>query len=227
LVLFSGYFVVSEIKVESTSEGQVVIGGNIINDLKDYKGKNTLFVDKQEIQALIQNKYPEIDNVQVGTNWPKTIVVSFSEFPETANIVNISSESTKKYVVNSVGYVTRKDIDSPDLPTIKVKTDSPLNPESSIIDQSKLKYITDAIKYFTEKFGMKVVEVEYKVIPRELSIRTEKYFNIWLDIQKPFEDQLKKLKKALVKIDIYNEPLEYIDLRITGESGEKIIYKRR
>jgi len=74
---------------------------------------------------------------------------------------------------------------------------------------------------------MKILEAEYKVIPRELHLKTEKYFIIWLDIQKPFEDQLKKLKKALVKLDIFNEPLEYIDLRISGESGDKIIYKRK
>ena len=38
---------------------------------------------------------------------------------------------------------------------------------------------------------------------------------------------LKKLKKALVKLDIYTEDLQYIDLRIAGGNGDKIIYKRR
>ena len=33
--------------------------------------------------------------------------------------------------------------------------------------------------------------------------------------------------KALVKLDIYNEDLQYIDLRIAGGNGDKIIYKRR
>ena len=74
---------------------------------------------------------------------------------------------------------------------------------------------------------MKIIEIEYQVIPREVHLRTEKYFYIWLDIQKPYETQLKKLKKALVKLNIYDDELAYIDLRITGESGEKIIYKRR
>jgi len=46
-------------------------------------------------------------------------------------------------------------------------------------------------------------------------------------MQQPSENQLKKLKKSLVKLDIFNEPLEYIDLRIAGGNGDKIIYKRR
>jgi hypothetical protein len=50
---------------------------------------------------------------------------------------------------------------------------------------------------------------------------------VWLDMQKPIEEQLKKLKKALVKLDIYTESLEYIDLRISGTNGDKIIYKRK
>jgi len=226
-LFFSNYFSVTEISIESTNENQTIIGGNIVNDLKEYKGKNILFINKQEIQAKVQKKYPEIDSVQVSTDWPKTIVISFSEFPIVANLTNISKESTKKYIINSVGYVIQKDTDNTSFPYIKIKTDAPLNPESALIDKNKLEYILGSAKYFTEKFGMKIVEIEYMPIPREVHLRTEKFFYIWLDIQKPYEDQLKKLKKALVKIDIYNELLEYIDLRITGESGEKIIYKRR
>ena len=38
--------------------------------------------------------------------------------------------------------------------------------------------------------------------------------------------KFKKLKKSLVKLDIYTATLEYIDLRIAGTNGDKIIYKR-
>ncbi len=96
-----------------------------------------------------------------------------------------------------------------------------------VIDPSKLDYILDTKAYFEDKFGLRVVEVEYKKTAREIHLITEKNFAIWIDIQVSYEDQLKKLKKTLVKLDIYNEPLEYIDLRIAGGHGDKIIYKRR
>jgi cell division septal protein FtsQ len=225
--LFSQYLYVETIKISTEQLGTPQLSGNIIDDLSTYKGKNILFVSKDEIIEKIQKGYPEIENIKINKDLPSTIIISFSEYPLIANITNISNESNKKFVINSIGYVVKEDTDDPNLPYIKVKTDAPLNTESSIIEQDTLDYLLGATSYFEEKFGMQILETEYKVIPREVHLRTEKYFHLWIDIQKPYENQLKKLKKALVKLDIYNSPLEYIDLRITGESGEKIIYKRR
>ena len=42
----------------------------------------------------------------------------------------------------------------------------------------------------------KVKEVEYKKIPREIHLLTERDFYIWLDTEREAEEQLKKLKKA-------------------------------
>jgi len=227
LTSISSFFNIETIKISSENLSTENLSTNIINDLEEYKGKNLIFVDKNEIIAKIQSSYPEIENIQVGRDLPKTIIISFTEYPLVANITNISAETNKKFIINSIGYVIKENVDDPNLPYIKIRSDSPLNTSSSIIEQDRLNYILGAKAYFEEKFGMTIIDIEYRVTPREVHLRTEKYFYIWLDIQKPYEDQLKKLKKALVKLDIYNEQLEYIDLRITGESGEKIIYKRR
>lgn len=225
--LFSQYFHIETIKISTEQLNTPQLSGNIIDDLENYKGKNLLFIKKEEIIEKIQSEYPEIEDIKVTKDLPSTVVISFSEYPLVANITNISNETNKKFIVNSIGYVVKENIDDPNLPYFKIKTDAPLNTETAIIDTDKLTYLLEAAAYFEEKFGMKIIETEYKVVPREVHLRTEKYFYIWLDIQKPYEQQLKKLKKALVKLDIYNSPLEYIDLRITGESGEKIVYKRR
>ena len=95
-----------------------------------------------------------------------------------------------------------------------------------MIEKSKLDYILESKNYFEDKFGMKIIRIEYKATAREVHLLTERNFFIWLDIQISFEDQFKKLKKSLVKLDIYTEALEYIDLRIAGSNGDKIIYKR-
>ena len=47
-----------------------------------------------------------------------------------------------------------------------------------------------------------------------------------IDLEKDLLRQIEKLKKALPKLDIYNEPLLYIDLRISGTNTEKVIFKR-
>lgn len=226
-IFFSKFFAIETIKASTEKTEDVHIGDTIIDTLQSYKGKNILFVGEADITAKIEASYPEIENVQVEKDLPSTLIISFTEYPLAANVTNVSSGANKKFIINSIGYVVKEDSDNPTLPYIKVKTDAPLNSESTILSQEKLQYILGAASYFEEKFGMKILESEYRVVPRELQLKTEKFFFIWLDIQKPFEDQFKKLKKALVKINIYEEPLQYIDLRITGESGEKIIYKRR
>ena len=41
------------------------------------------------------------------------------------------------------------------------------------------------------------------------------------------DEQFDKLKKGLPRLNIYEIDLLYIDLRISGINGEKIIFKRR
>jgi cell division septal protein FtsQ len=224
---FSTYFEIKEIQVSTEQQNTQNLSTNIVNELRIYKGKNIFWIDKVEIIEKIQSSYPEIENINVGRDFPSTIEISFTEYPLLANITNVSNESNKKFIINSIGYVVKEDVDDPNLPYIKINTDAPLNTTTALLEKEELTYILEATNYFEEKFGMKIIEIEYKVTPREIHLRTEKYFYIWLDIQKSYEQQLKKLKKALVKLDIYNDSLYYIDLRITGESGEKIIYKRR
>jgi len=226
-IFFSDYFLIKTIQISTENQDQNQIGSNLSEAIEIYKNKNILFAKKEDIIAKIQETYPEIEEIKINKDLPSTLIIEFTEYPLAANITNISNNSTKKFIINSIGYSIKENSDDPTLPYIKIKTDSPINTENIALDPQKLQYILGAISYFEEKFGMKIIESEYKVISRELHLRTEKYFYIWLDIQKPFEDQLKKLKKALVKLNIYEESLEYIDLRISGENGEKIIYKRR
>ena len=143
-----------------------------------------------------------------------------------ANIINESNVIKKSYIINSIGYAIKENLEDPNLPYIKIKTDEPVNPKEAVIEKTKLSYLIEAKTYFEDKFGMRIISMEYKPVAREIHLLTERNFNVWLDIQKPYEEQFKKLKKAIVKLDIFKENLEYIDLRIAGESGDKIIYKR-
>lgn len=114
------------------------------------------------------------------------------------------------------------------LPASDVVPEVPaIDPTKPIISAENLSYILHATSYFEEKFGMKIRETDFIIKARELHIKTEKNFTIWLDTQIPFERQFLKLKKAMATIDIYKVALEYIDLRIAGASGEKVIFKRK
>ena len=74
---------------------------------------------------------------------------------------------------------------------------------------------------------MEVTDIIYLEKAREFHLRTEKNFDIWLSLEMDYKSQLSKLKAAEQKLNIKTEPLQYIDLRIAGGNGEKVIFKRR
>lgn len=226
-IFFSSCFIITEIKIADENYENEGLGEKIKTVIKSALGKNLLFVDTEDLQFKILNNFPEIETVKVEKDYPKSIKIQFAEYPLMANVINESSTIKKSYIINAIGYAVKENLENPNLPYIKIKSDEPINIESPVIEASKLRYILETIMYFEDKFGMRVIEAHYKKTPRELHLLTEKNFFVWLDMQIASEIQLKKLKKALVKLDIYNENLEYIDLRIAGGNGDKIIYKRR
>lgn len=101
----------------------------------------------------------------------------------------------------------------------------PTPDQSPIISKDNLAYMLNASSSFEERFGMKITEMQLLPQAREFHFKTEKNFEIWLDLQIPFEKQFLKLKKAMTTLDIYKTPLLYIDLRVSGANGEKVIFK--
>jgi len=227
-VFFSNYLTIKEVTVEEDAENTTaIISEEIVNCITDSIGENIFFINTKEFEYKILERFPGIEEVNIKKDYPHTITVSFSEFAVAANIINESPTVKKTFVINSMGYAVKENVENPSLPYIRIKSDEPINIENPVISSNKLKFILETKTYFEDKFGMRIVEIQYKKTARELHLITENNFSIWLDIEQPAEDQLKKLKKALVKLDIYTEPLEYIDLRIAGNNGDKIIYKRR
>lgn len=226
-IFLSNYFKIKEIIIVDENFENQTIGEEIKEILKNTLNKNIFLTKAEELEFSILKKIPELEKVTVSKNYPSTIEVEFSKYPLVANIINESANLKKSYIVNSIGYATKEDFENPSLPYIRIKSDEPINTKKTVIEQKKLQYILDAAKNFEDKFGMKIKETIYKPIPKEVHLLTEKNFYIWLDMQIPSEEQFRKLKKALAKLDIYKENLNYIDLRIAGGNGDKIIYKRK
>lgn len=252
-IWFSGYFNIEKIYVQYEEFQNENI--DILNYFDNLRGKNYLFADPAEKIPEIQKAHPELSKIIVEKIFPNTIKISFTEFPITANIESIvNGKSREKVLINSIGMVIYRDTENPNLPYIKVITtevaepiiETPLTTEpvvksqnetapqattaptdSPLISQEHLTYMLSAVSSFEERFGMKVLELRLLPQAREFHMKTEKNFEIWLDIQIPYEKQFLKLKKAMSTLDIYKTPLFYIDLRISGSNGEKVIFKRK
>lgn len=227
LGFFSNFFIISKVVNINDELTNQALADQINGSISSALDKNLIFINTQDLAQKIIDSFPELEQVKVTKSYPKTIKVQYSEFPLSANIINESSSIKKTYVVNTIGFAIKENYENPNLPYIKIISDEPINTEKAVIDKTKLKYILDTKAFFEDKFGMTIKEIEYKPVAREIHLLTEKDFYIWLDIQQDYEEQLRKLKKALVKLNIFEENLWYIDLRIAGNNGDKIIYKRR
>ncbi len=226
LTVFTNLFEIKEWKV---------FGDDIIQEnskFEEYlavnKGKNLVFIDTGKIHKIIKDQYPEIENLKIKKSYPSTLILEYENFPEKANLINIFEEgSQKKFIINEIGYLVEEDYENPNLPFIKIKTEDPLKINEYAIKRDKLEYILDAIYDFEEIFRMKVLHAEYKSTEREVHLKTEKEFIVWLDTSLTIQEQYSKLKSALDRLNIFTEPLQYIDLRISSVNGERVIYKRR
>jgi len=226
LTAFTNFFQIKEWKV---------FGDDIIQEnskfeefLAVHNGKNLIFLNTGEIEKNIKDQYPEIENIRIKKSYPATLIMEFDNFPEIANLLNIfEGENQRKFIINEIGLLVEKDYENSNLPFIKMRTEKPLELGEYALPREKLEYILDAIYDFEEIFGMKVLDAEYKATEREVHLKTEQEFLVWLDTSLTLQEQYSKLKSALNKLNIYTDSLLYIDLRISSVSGERVIFKRR
>jgi len=224
---FSNFFIISKVSLEKN--GEAVSGTQLAPFLDKLKGKNLLFVNTDSLTTEIEQTFKnQVLIARIKKSYPHKVIVKVEEYPAILNLKVITQEKTQKFVINQIGYSILENTEQKDIPVLIWKTDKPIPAgKSTIIDKEKLTPIIDGFTKFKDIFGMKIIEGEWKKVERELHLKTEKNFYVWLDLTADIDTQLMKLKKSLAKLDIYKEPLEYIDLRISGGENEKVIFKRK
>jgi hypothetical protein len=191
------------------------------------KGKNLVFIDSGKIEKTIKNQYPEIETIKIKKVFPDTLVMEYKNYDEIANIFNLVGDTQKKFIINEIGLLVEQDYENPNLPYIKVKTEKALELNEYALPKETLEYILTAVYDYEEIFGMKIIDAEYWKREKEIHLKTEKDFTIWLDTNLTLQQQFSKLKDSIPKLNIYTENIEYIDLRISSVNGERVIFKRR
>ena len=226
LVFFSHFFDLKSITVYENGV-RITDENDIADALASFRYRNILFVDEKEVENKVKTAYPEIKKLKIKKVLQGQLRLEIEKFPIAANILNVIGDFQKKYLINSNGFLTAENTESSDLPYIKIATEEAFPLRMVIMPQTRLEYAIKAVNTFEEKLGMKILHAIYMPMEREIHLMTEKKFAVWIDMEKDLETQLEKLKRALVKLDIYKTPLQYIDLRISGTDNEKVIYKRK
>ena len=235
LLFFTRLFEIQKIDVqgdENTIEEQAAI--NVY--LQDHLGKNMLLFPAATHEMTLLDEYSYLKDLHISRRPFHTLLATLITYDHVANIQVTREDGTSQYfITNELGYIANVGLTDETLPTIVMDVtgtdlDLPESQESlavnqEIIDQETLEVLLDSKTAFEGKFNMQILETHYVKRARELHFLTERYFFVWIDLSQSVELQLSKLKKAMTQLNIYEADLEYIDLRISGQNGEKVIYK--
>lgn len=225
-LIFSSFFNITKVSLEKN--GNAISGTALSPFLDELKGKNLVFLKTGSLISELEQTFKnEILLVRVKKSYPKKLVVEINEHPAVFNVRVITPEKEEQFVLNQIGYAILENTQEESLSTLIYRRAKPFGKKSIIINKEKTAVIAEAFSRLHDITGLKVNEGEWKKPERELHLKTEKNFYVWFDLTQPLEDQFSKLKRALPKLDVYNTPLQYIDLRIAGAESEKVIFKRR
>lgn len=237
LIFFTDFFTIQKIEIKGGDE--TVEEQKIVNDyLQTYLGGNIIMFNPNEHEEQLAKNLGYLKTLGIYRILPHTVVAKIETYPVAANVrIDQPDGSSKLYIVNELGFVALIGTSNDTLPTIvmdvtgtdlEIKEGDPADGpkvNAEIIPGDSLKQILDSKTSFEGKFNLQIKEVDYLKRARELHFLTEMDFYVWLDMTQDLELQMSKMKKALTKLNIYESKISYIDLRISGHDGEKVIYK--
>ncbi len=195
-----------------------------------------LLITKGQVASMLQAEYPDIERVEIGKEYPSSLIVSMYLEPVVAAVtieeplVNPSTQSGGTLAASGAYmYVTKSGIfvaspikltSSLPIETLRV-TDWGIRPQNRtrVISPSFLQMIFSARDILRTDFGLVVKDIVVYLRAREFHIRTNRV-TLWFDLTSPLSIQFQHFREFLKNLPL-NQVKEYIDLRVT----DKIVYK--
>lgn len=227
-VHFSGFFLVQKVSVLRSSLDLPLSEIELaVRDLA--LGENIFSVDAAVLQDEVREMRGDIARVKIRKKYPREIQVEVFKFPIVAEL-GVGSE---KMYLNEKGFEVRGDAPDRDTLRLVLGEELPVATEAEdeeaaevdrpIIPEDYLNLIREAVFYFESLTDLKILNTKYFPISREAHLKTEKNFDVWIDLTQDFRTQLNKLVTAADLLQIFEQRYEYIDVRIRG----KIFYKSK
>lgn len=191
--------------------------------------QNLILLNTESLKTTLDQTILNLEDLTIQKDFPNKLIIEFKQFDPVANLVNLVGPSRiqKFFLIDENGRVTSPGEQRSDLPTIRIETTEQAETNKTILKPEQLLYALSAKEYFIENFDLEVSDITYLLEAREVHLFTSNQINIWLDAQEDYEEQIDKLIAALPRLNIYEVPLDYIDLRIDNNNGQKIIYKEK
>jgi len=237
VLFFSTFLKISKIEISgATSVGQESIrqdveakfSGKYLNWIER---NNFLWIDTEELQHILMDKYEKIKNVRVARVFPDKISIVVEE--RVPGIVLCSGDSGC-FVVDASGFVymrfnqSSQDNQLVGLMRLTDKGNKSIKFKESFLDEAYVQAIIGTQKGLRDELGIDVaLDCQTpQLISGDIRVMTNEGWWVYFDSNKAIEKELEMLRAVLrEKIDKLGQrsELEYIDLRATN----KVYYKLR
>ncbi len=235
---FTSFFVIKNINLER--ENLRVDAGKVVDSLKDYRYRNIFLISTGKIEKQLKKDFPEYKAISIKRVFPNTLMIQVQNFEIIAQAkIYIKPESKitefdvetielKPYeqilALNSEGIIEQKSETHESLPVLEISglQEIPLVQGDRLIPKKNLDLIWEAKTILWEELGIASEELLFFPDAKEVHLKTEAGYKIWVDFTTPVSEQIDKLKKISNHVDwVETPPSEHIDLRVKN----RIIYK--
>lgn len=218
-VLFSSdIFSIHNLEFE-LSNSFFVKEGQIENEMESIIGRNIFMVDTLDLADKLKKKFTTISKIEVKKMFPSSLMISVEEY-KPAIILRKGQLQTEEYLLNQAGFVMKQrpysGLDAEYL--VVLSTDQDYTPVvgDQLMSEKTVDFIYRASNLFEEKVGIRIVSIWFLSREHEVHMWSEKYFKVMMSLDRPVEDQIDEMIKALSEFRSYRE-FEYIDLRIKNK----------
>jgi len=223
-VFLTDYFVIKQVVL--LENGKLSANAGLNQLASRFLGKNLFLVGQTEVVEKFGNFSASLSDLRLNRDFPDKLSIEIAEIPVIANLAVTVDGTAKNYTINRSGLIVGIGTTEPKLPTLNVRASSFPSSKDPYIESDLLTLILETKSYFEQTLKLKVVELNYLLIARELHLKTETGFVVWIDLGYDPKKQINKLRDAESKLGFREQKYEYFDLRITGATSDRIIFKK-
>ncbi len=225
LIFFSEFFSVQHIKL--TRKDFRVNAEEISFSMQEYRNQNIIFLSKRSIKKTLLKNHPSIKEIEIDKDFPRTLILQIGTYPISArwkvkvvkeNLLEGGKAEKKEQelFVNQVGMATSGTSEDQNAFLIEEQEirDNFFLESQLVVDQKILEQIHISRQLIEEALNTSIIKAKYYRNAREVHYITENETSIWLDFASPQKEQIEKLNHILAETDIFNNPLDHVDLRV-------------
>lgn len=187
--------------------------------------KNILLVDLDNIKKEILNRFPQIEKVDIATNFPQTLMVGITKREPSAVFCNSLGDSKDNcFFIDDNGIIFQALAQAPNNTLIVrqliIKND--VFAGENIIDKNVMDAILKIEKNLKDKFKINVKEALVSS-PLRLDITTDENWKAYFDLNSNIDLQISKIDLLFTEEIPQNirKGLQYVDLRFKDRAYYK------